>query len=842
MGHGLTHRGMLLIILGLLLGLCTVAATGVVAQESQEQKVASADKAEEVIPPDNVATRATEVSNLLTELTTKFATLTDVDDIRSQFLKVRQIIATEIDEAQSVLQGTATIETLQNLQARWKPRQVQIGGWLDQLTQKALALQDALSHLEDRHALWNRTRDRLRTSAAPPATLHQVAQVLTAIEAGRTTLSDKHDKVLNLQSRVSEEMTRCNGVLAHIDKAQKGAVAGLLTREREPIWHSESWAVAKRLLPDQVRKTTGAVRTDIVQFVRDPHKGMPLQAVLLIVLTVVFTAVHRVVKKRSADAVNGAALKGLFERPYAASFFMVWLYATRYASPTPPMVQELFTVLAFIPTLRLLQPVIRAEFMPGLYALGVLFVVDTLRGLLAGALVVEPLLLMVEGLGGLLVLGWLLTTRREAIVSDDPVRTGRSVIATVIQFVLVYLAVGIAAGAVGHMRVARLITSGTLTACVLALELWAAVRVFGGILAVGLQLWPLRLLRMVQNHSDLLTKRVYRLLVVMAVLGWALRLCERLGFLDPIQAIGSGVLSMKLERGSISISIGDIMAFLAAMAVSYLLSAFLRFTLKEEVYSRASTPSGTAYASSRLIHYSILALGFVIGLGLLGMDLAKVSVLAGALGLGIGFGLQGVVNNFVSGLILLFERPVHVGDAVEVSGLYGEVRRIGFRASTVRTRQGSDIIIPNAEFITANVTNWTFSDHLRRIQVPVGINYASHPKKIIQLLEEVARTQPQILARPAPRCLFLEYGESAIHFELRCWTDQPINYNRIRSDLNTAVYDAVKAAGISFPFPQREVRLLQDTPSTSSHGDPAQNPEVRRAELTTRETQKDKEA
>jgi len=212
MGHGLTHRGMLLIILGLLLGLCTVAATGVVAQESQEQKVASADKAEEVIPPDNVATRATEVSNLLTELTTKFATLTDVDDIRSQFLKVRQIIATEIDEAQSVLQGTATIETLQNLQARWKPRQVQIGGWLDQLTQKALALQDALSHLEDRHALWNRTRDRLRTSAAPPATLHQVAQVLTAIEAGRTTLSDKHDKGLNL-AESSEPGIRRNDAL-----------------------------------------------------------------------------------------------------------------------------------------------------------------------------------------------------------------------------------------------------------------------------------------------------------------------------------------------------------------------------------------------------------------------------------------------------------------------------------------------------------------------------------------------------------------------------------------------------------------------------------------------------
>lgn len=836
----LIQRGMLLVTLGLLLWLCAVTAPGVAAQDSQEKKVVAADRPEEVIPPDNVATRATQVSNLLTALTNKFAALADVDDIRKQFLKVRQTITAELDEAQSALQETATIEALQNLQARWKPRQVQIGGWLDQLTQKALALQDALNRLEDQQALWTRTRDDLQVSAAPPATLHQIAQVLKAIEAGQTTLNKKHDAVLNLQSRVSQEMTRCNDILARIDKAQKGAVADLLTREREPIWHPESWAAAKRLLPDQIRRTIGAVRTDIVQFIRDPHKEMPLQAVLLIVLIGIFTAARRTIRKRPADDANDATLTGLFERPFAAAFFMVWLFATRYASPTPPMVQELFTVLAFIATLRLLQPVIRAEFMPGLYALGLLYVMDTLRGLLAGALVVEPLLLMGEGFGGIVLLGWLLTARKDAIASADPFRTGRPVIATVLQFGLIYLAVGIAAGAVGHMRVARLITSGTLTACVLALDLWAAVRVFSGILAVVLQFWPLRLLRMVQNHGTLLIKRAYRLLVVMAVLGWALRLCERLGFLDPIQAMGSGVLSMKLERGSISISIGDIMAFLVAMAVAYLLSAFLRFTLREEVYSRASTPSGTAYASSRLIHYSILALGFVIGLGLLGMDLAKVSVLAGALGVGIGFGLQGVVNNFVSGLILLFERPVHVGDAVEVSGLYGEVRRIGFRASTVRTRQGSDIIIPNAEFITSNVTNWTFSDHLRRIQVPVGVSYASHPKKVIQLLEEVARAQPQILARPAPRCLFLDYGDSAINFELRCWTDQPINYNRIRSDLNSAVYDAVKAAGMSFPFPQREVRLLNDTPSTFSGHDQAENADTRKDDPSAGKNKKDK--
>jgi small-conductance mechanosensitive channel len=274
--------------------------------------------------------------------------------------------------------------------------------------------------------------------------------------------------------------------------------------------------------------------------------------------------------------------------------------------------------------------------------------------------------------------------------------------------------------------------------------------------------------------------------------------------------VGSAVLGTKLERGTISVSIGDIMAFGLTIWVSYLLSNFIRYTLKEEVYSRTHTPSGTAYASSRLLHYTILAIGFVVGLGVLGMDLSKVSILAGAFGVGIGFGLQSVVNNFVCGLILLFERPIHVGDTIEVGELMGEVRRIGFRASMVRTYQGSDIIVPNSQFISANVTNWTFSDRLRRIELPVGVNYASAPKRVIELLEEVARSNQQVLKYPAPQCLFMGYGDSSINFELRVWIDQFDDYTKIRSDLNSAIYDAVMAAGMSFPFPQREVRLLRD--------------------------------
>ena len=147
---------------------------------------------------------------------------------------------------------------------------------------------------------------------------------------------------------------------------------------------------------------------------------------------------------------------------------------------------------------------------------------------------------------------------------------------------------------------------------------------------------------------------------------------------------------------------------------------------------------------------------------------------------------------------------------IEIGDLLGEVRRIGIRSSTVRTRQGADIVVPNAQLVTENVTNWTLSDKLRRIELPVGVNYGASPKKLIEVLEAVARATPRVLPNPPPRAIFMGYGDSSINFELRAWTDESINWRQVRSDLAVTVYDAVIEAGMTFPFPQREVRLLHD--------------------------------
>jgi small-conductance mechanosensitive channel len=237
---------------------------------------------------------------------------------------------------------------------------------------------------------------------------------------------------------------------------------------------------------------------------------------------------------------------------------------------------------------------------------------------------------------------------------------------------------------------------------------------------------------------------------------------------------------------------------------------------------------GSSYAVSNLLRYTIIVCGFLIGLGEMGVTLNRVIILISAFGVGISFGMQNIVNNFISGLILLFERPVHVGDKIEFGTTIGEVSEIGIRSSKVRTYTGADIIVPNSQLVTDQVINWTFSDRLRRIDLPFGVNYGAEPCKVIELAERTARSNSRILPSKPCVCLFTGYGDSSINFELRAWTDQFDDWAVIRSELAVAVYNAICASEFYFPFPQREVRMLNfPEPEPEAHeSDPPKDSDI----------------
>jgi len=796
-----------------ILALLVQAPAGGGADPAPVPSAAPASPASAAIPVAEVATRAAEVPGLLRALTEPLAPSAEIEAIRKGLPGLHQEIDEALGAGAVILQAEPTLNVLQTQQQAWQRRQLLTTTWLNVLTRRATRLQEALNHLSELRSTWRQTRKAAVASKAPGPILLEIDGALAAIDAAERPLDAQRIAVLDLQSAVAQEVARAGTALAEFTQAQERAMGGILARDGPPIWSPEVWAEARTKAAPRIRDVIAARWAEVARYVGDPSQHMPWHVGMVAVLAVALAAAGRRARQWATTAENGSAATGVLDHPFAATVVIVLLVVASPYSPFPLLVRVLLAVLGLAPVIRLTRPLADPRLVPAFYALGVLFAVDRVREAVAGAPVIEQVILALEMLAGI---AWLWYSLGIGGLRRSPGRraeTGRLPVFRVgAGLVMLIFAVALVAGVLGYMRLARLLASGVLFSGVLALMLYAAVQVVGGVAAFALRVWPLSLLQMVHHHRDLLERRIHRVLVYLAIGGWVIRTLNSVGLFEPALSFGGAVLTAKLGRGSIQISVGDILEFVLTVWLAYLLSAFIRFVLREDVYPRTQLTRGISYAISSLLNYVIIALGFVLALGALGMDLSKVTVLAGAFGVGIGFGLQSVVNNFVSGLILLFERPVHVGDIVEVGSLSGEVSRIGIRASTVRTWQGAEIIVPNAQLVTEQVTNWTLSDRTRRIDLHVGVDYGSPPEKVVEVLEAVARAHPEIMQTPAPQAVFKAFGDSSINFELRAWTNRFERWPKIQTELAAAIYAALHAAGMSLPFPQREVRLLRDDP------------------------------
>lgn len=262
-----------------------------------------------------------------------------------------------------------------------------------------------------------------------------------------------------------------------------------------------------------------------------------------------------------------------------------------------------------------------------------------------------------------------------------------------------------------------------------------------------------------------------------------------------------------IEVGQVEISLAMLLLALLAIYLSMQVSWVLRAILDTQVFPRTSMDRGISDAIKKLLHYILVFVGFLLAMGLAGIEMRNFAVLAGAFGIGIGFGLQNIVNNFVSGLILLFERPIKVGDMIVVDQDWGHVRKIGLRSTVIETFDNSELIVPNSLLISEKVTNWTLTTTRARVILPVGVAYGSPVEKVMDILKEVAVNHPMVLEDPAPSALFVGFGDSSLDFELRCYIADVSKRLFVRSDLGQYVDRRFREEHVEIPFPQRDLHL-----------------------------------
>ena len=469
-----------------------------------------------------------------------------------------------------------------------------------------------------------------------------------------------------------------------------------------------------------------------------------------------------------------------------------------------------------------------AQFVPmGLFSLVLIFFAD--RVLTAGENVFggnQDLALLQSAVVSLLMASlylllsrkqlWILSEDRRGTFSDDLKAIGRNTRYFVrVMGVLIIGATAIGYVAMGYFLATRIFLVGGLIilGIFLRVVVHEAIRTVDAALAKRTGRTP------APNEESVVLFWIGALFDVLIFLGLAPLAAIALGaqWVDVRDSVSSAFFGFQI--GNITFSLAQILAGIGVFVLILSLTRFIQRTTEKRLFPKTKMDIGVQNSLRTIIGYIGLVIGVLISISVLGFNLASLAFIAGALSLGIGFGLQTIVNNFVSGLILLFERPIKTGDWIVVSSGEGTVKRISVRSTEIETFDRASLIVPNSELISSSVRNWTHKDRWTRMTIPIGVSYNSDPRQVLDILETVVAKNADVLRFPEPFVLFSGFGNSSLDFEVRVFLSDIAKRIVAQNSLRLEIFEAFREAGIEIPFPQQDVHIRTVTGGPAGWGD-----------------------
>jgi potassium-dependent mechanosensitive channel len=696
-------------------------------------------------------------------------------------------------ESTRIISNGPSLDILAQLLMIWQNLGDNANSWSRELTRRATGLGADLARLDNMAETWNLTAIEAKAKNAPQDVLNRINQTVGLIEQTQESLKSRRADILNLQSRLAAEQTRIQIDFSAVEQAKQGTLSRLLVRESPPIW-----ALSENTLPSQTTRHTFSDQLSRLEafLAQEPAKFLVHLALIFCLYLALHWARRGMREWVKEDPTLQRSLP-VFDMPIAAAIALSMLFVpVIYPSTMPRLLRAILGIAALLPAVMLLRRLLDRRTFPVLYALIILFFIDEIRAITVALPLVTRCLFILQMLGGICFTVWLLRSRPRTPSGEDAPPPLPRASRWFVQVTLFLLGAALIGNILGYGSLSYLLGNSVLRAAYLALIFTAASRIVESLIIVAFQAKPLTFSATVRKHRSLLRLRTTQLLRLVIFLLWLSFVFKQFELSDLLTNEANAVLNTGFALGAFRLSLGQIVGFILVVWASFLVSKFLRFLLEEDIYGRLKLARGLPYAISSVLHYTVLMIGFFIALAALGVDMTKFTILAGAFSVGVGFGLQNVINNFVSGLIVLFERPIKVGDVIQVGDAIGSVKKIGIRASVVHAQDGSDIIVPNGTLISNQVTNWTFSDRLRAISAQIQVPRNVDQRVAGELLEQSASETSGVVKNPAPQAFITTLNSKTLTLEVRAWTDQYEDWMKIQSDLWAAINRKLERANI----------------------------------------------
>lgn len=701
---------------------------------------------------------------------------------------------------------------LESTYRSWEGFLLKLDGWQSEINDRIETSQERIESLEDMKKIWQLTLESEEYINEPIEIKSNISEIVTLVKNKKLELQKERRKLILLEDDITEMSTFCNDIINEVTLLQQHLRDSIFIAVSPPLWDVK--IIQSDYLP--VVAKLNKARHENAKTLRNYFETKSMASfwtaiVLILIFFVLLRYRYLKLDVDESEPGNKSIFRILIKHPSLTVVTIVLVSFHLLFPYHPLLIGNILTLVLLINMRYILGEFVDKADRIFINKIILLLIINNLEIIFWYFGNFARFFVLFETVLGVVLMSNYINPNYWKNFKSSPIEN--KAMWMIALFVFSFYLISFFANLFGFLDLAVLLVKSGVNVPQFSIVLFGLYKISVALVRALIRIGSSHKSTVMDNYWDAIEKRAIQIIKILLFYYWFFSLAVSLEIARVVFDAISEFFTKQRTIGTMNIAIGSIFTFILILLFTYLISRFLKFLIEDVTLRNAHLPKGVPAAISVTIRYFIVILGFTFALSAAGIDLGKFGLLAGALGVGIGFGLQNIVNNFISGLILVYERPLQVNDTIEVENLMGKVKRIGIRSSNVRTYDGAEVVVPNGNLISNQLINWTLSDNKRRIEIKVGTSYGSDPNEVLKILEKVAEENEDVMKEPPPRALFENFGDSSLNFRLLFWIPFDIGIGT-KSDISVAIFNKFKENNIEIPFPQVDLHVKENPGKT----------------------------
>jgi small-conductance mechanosensitive channel len=667
---------------------------------------------------------------------------------------------------------------------------------------------------------WTITKDELNIKDVPEPIWERIESVLIETTELNKVISDKQYSLLVQEDRVTSMIIAVDEVMDKINEKMQDEKGQFFTLDSPPIWSIFTADDDTISVLAKAKDSFESQKKDFGNFRKNYQKNIRNHILTFLIIVLILIYLRHRVDKWSIQLENEKTKTSIYviNRPFMVALTIALLITLYYYPEAPQTVINLIYLLSIIPILFLLPGMFPNFKRIYIYLFAVLFLLSEVSLFFERYYILDRISLLIFDLFA--IGAFIYSIRPQSSLIIELRAMGMRFAITLLNLIFIFILIGTISNILGNTVLSNSLSHGAF------ITYFSGVLIYTGskILKSFVHLLTLsnlsKTLNVLQKYPKEISKGLINVINIGAAFYWIYVVLDLFLIYDPIVKWIMGIITKPWQIGEVVFTIGSFLAFFITIWISVFLSKIIRILLQDEILVRFDMKRGMPGAISMMVRISLITIGIILACSAAGIRLSDITIIFGALGVGVGFGLQDIVKNFISGLIIAFERPLQKGDVIQIAtlNLMGTIQEIGIRSSIIKTYDGAEVVVPNGNLISSEMINWTLSNRDSRREILIGVKYGTDIQKVLKILHETVDQQENVYKNPPPWIIFSEFGDSSLNFRVTFWTKFDVGLS-IKSVVGAAIDEAFKKEGIEIPFPQRDLHLR----STVDHNEETAN-------------------